>query len=55
MTRLFAALSIMFLLTAFRPPPAEKITQEELVRRTQELADSVAPGNVAFGVHDADG
>jgi hypothetical protein len=41
MPTLFAIILLFF----FSPPPAAKITQEELVRRTQELSDAVAPGN----------
>lgn len=42
-TMLFAG--ILFDGTGIRATADEKITQEELVRRTQELADAVAPGN----------
>jgi hypothetical protein len=46
MKALFATLTFLLLLTpaAFAAEPAT-ITQEELVRRTQELMDAVVPGN----------
>lgn len=37
--------TLFAIILLFAPAPAQKITQEELVRRTQELSDAVAPGN----------
>jgi hypothetical protein len=50
MKRLLAGVVLMILLTSvvgFRMPPPNMITQEELVRNTQELFDAVAAGNQA--------
>jgi hypothetical protein len=41
----FFAIGVTLALTSCKPK--NKITQDELVRRTQELFDSVAPGNQA--------